>query len=367
MRRQDIQLLALARKGDAAARSEAGRRYLTGAPGFPRHVRTGIDYLTHPSVTALPAAGCLIAECLTLDELVVYQQVAALKRAAASDSARAQAKLAIWIWLRCGHFADVSRLLSISAEAGYPPARLALAALEPSPTAHALVAVLRIFSDSRDMDGPTVAMLAARSALADKRLSQLSLSLSMAVLLASSLTNELAQLIAGAVHLSVELAVPLTGRGPDSIEKALETCASRGDHGAAYTLGRALCGLPVGAIGARNLTNASNLRKGVGMLLRAADAGREDAWLHLHRVHGDRNSSVCNPQMARFYLEKAARAGLVDAQRRLGALLLRSSETVEQSERAIEWLHRAASEGDLHAPRLLRSLVLPLGRVRRSI
>ena len=62
MRRQDIQLLASARKGDTVSRCEAGRRYLSGSDGFPKHLRTGIEYLTHPSVAKMPEAKNAIAE-----------------------------------------------------------------------------------------------------------------------------------------------------------------------------------------------------------------------------------------------------------------------------------------------------------------
>jgi hypothetical protein len=101
------------------------------------------------------------------------------------------------------------------------------------------------------------------------------------------------------------------------------------------------------------------MRKGVALLLRAADAGRDEAWLHLYRMHGDHSLSVANPQMARFCLEKAALGGQVEAQRKLGALLLRAADTLADSEQAIEWLQKAARADDAHARALLQSLVLP--------
>ena len=48
MRRQNILLLAQARH-NPTARCEVGRRYLLGIEGLPRHVATGIEYLTHSS------------------------------------------------------------------------------------------------------------------------------------------------------------------------------------------------------------------------------------------------------------------------------------------------------------------------------
>ena len=64
--------------------------------------------------------------------------------------------------------------------------------------------------------------------------------------------------------------------------------------------------------------------------------------------------------MARFFLEKAAAQGDPASQRRLGALLLREASDIADAERALAWLHRAACRADLHAIRLLRSLVLPV-------
>lgn len=99
MRRQDIQLLTLARQGDPAARSKAGRRYLVGGDGFPRHVATGIEYLSHPSVRELPETACAIAESLPLQDLLDLKQEDALHKAAAAGSPLAQFKLGVWMAL----------------------------------------------------------------------------------------------------------------------------------------------------------------------------------------------------------------------------------------------------------------------------
>lgn len=127
-----------------------------------------------------------------------------------------------------------------------------------------------------------------------------------------------------------------------------------------FALGRLLCGIACGALEPRWGARSLNLRKGAALLLRAADAGEVRAWIHLHRLSSDHRCSVANPQMARFFLEKAAAKGDAESQRRLGALLLREVSTIEDSEQALSWLHRAARHGDLHAVRLLQSLVLPV-------
>lgn len=333
MRRQDIQLLALARQGDAAARCEAGRRYLLGIDGFAQHIATGLDYLGPLAGAAGPdqtRAATLIAECLPLETLVALQQDAALALAAARGSPSARLKLGLWRALREGDIDEGWRLLEQAARGG--PA----------------------------VDAPRVVMLAAQHAADANQLKPLLACLCIALRLSSAVDDERAALIVAAVRLAEAEGQTLHGLPAAIIEAALDLCAQRGDRDAAYALGRALCGIDCGAIAAREIAPDGNLRKGVALLLRAADAGCEPAWLHLYRMHGDSRVSVANPQMARFCLEKAARSGQPEAQRKLGALLLRAADRLADSEAAIGWLHAAAAQGDAHADTLLRSLVLPL-------
>ena len=364
MRRQDVQLLALAKQGDTAARCEAGRRYLIGADGFPRHVATGLDYLTHPNVRELPQAARIIAETLALEDLLELQQEGALARAAASGSASAQVKLGVWLCVRHQRQEEGMRWLAAAAASGHEAARRALEALEQSGGDEASPEFLRTLTLSGDLNGPLVAVIAARHALAERELTRLTNSLRIALALGATanagVTAELAELIAAAVRLAEESAQPLSGLSPQAIETALDMRTSRGDRDAAYALGRALCGIDCGTLAPTALAEGPNMRKGVALLLRAADAGREEAWLHLYRMHGDHNLSVANPQMARFCLEKAALGGQTEAQRKLGALMLRGADSLADSEQAIQWLHQAASADDHHARRLMKSLVLPL-------
>ena len=179
-------------------------------------------------------------------------------------------------------------------------------------------------------------------------------------MVAPRLTHALSDLVVAAVLWAEREKHSLRGLAPDQIEASLELAIVRGDRDAACLLGRARCGIDSGTLAPARLTTSQNLRKGVALLLRAADAGRDDAWLALYATHADHRSSVSNPQMARFFLEKAAMAGQSEAQRKLGALILRGSNSVVESEQAIAWLHAAANQGDAHAQHLLGSLVLPL-------
>lgn len=325
MRRQDIQLLALARQGDAAARREVGRRYLLGSDGFPHHVASGLDYLGRDDD---PAAARIVAESLPLAELLMLAQLPALERAAAAGSGPAQRKLAAWRCLRDGgELATLPR-------------------------------------DDHALQLPAAARIAAQQALAGAPLAQASRCLANALALADG-TDEaaagaLASLVIDAVQRAETEAVPLQGLAANALSTLLEQRAMQGDRIAAYALGRALCGIPNPAFAPELFAEHQNMRRGAAFLLRAADAGQDDAWLHLYRLHADHRLSVANPQMARFFLEKAATRGLAEAQRKLGALLLREATALAESEQAIHWLHQAADQGDAPARELLDSLVLPV-------
>ena len=368
MRRQDIQLLALARQGDTAARCEAGRRYLLGVDGFPQHIATGLDYLSHANVRELPQAARIVAESLALEDILQLKQENALAQAAAAGSATAQVKLGVWLCVRHGKVEEGARWLDKAGAAGHESAIRAMTALRQPDADDPMTGFLNTLTASGDLKGPLVATISAQQALAERDLQRLAGSLRTALALAHTsthtsaptLTTELAELVTAAVKLAEESAKPLLGIEPHAIETALDMRTNRGDRDAAYALGRALCGIPCGVLAPEALAAGPNMRKGVALLLRAADGGCEEAWLHLYRMHGDHRLSVANPQMARFCLEKAALGGQTEAQRKLGALILRASDTLADSEQAIEWLHQAGQKGDTHAKSLMQSLVLPL-------
>ncbi|MBC8056138.1 MAG: sel1 repeat family protein [Rhizobiales bacterium] len=360
MRRQDIQLLALARQGDTAARCEAGRRYLLGVDGFPQHIATGLDYLNHANVRELPQAARIVAESLALEDILQLRQEGVLAQAAAAGSAPAQVKLGVWLCVRHGKVEEGARWLDKAGAAGHEAAMRAMAALRQPDAEDPMTAFLSTLTASGDLKGPLVATISAQQALAERDLPRLAGSLRTALALTPVVTTELAELVTAAVKMAEENGRPLLGIDPQAIEAALDMRTSRGDRDAAYALGRALCGIPCGVLVPETLAAGPNMRKGVALLLRAADGGCEEAWLHLYRMHGDHRLSVANPQMARFCLEKAALGGQTEAQRKLGALMLRASDTLADSEQAIQWLYQAAAKGDRHATSLMQSLVLPL-------
>jgi len=363
MRRQDIQLLAQARQGDAAARCEVGRRYLLGVQGFARHVGTGLDYLNHASLAADANAARVIADSLALHELLALNQQPALARAAAAGSVGAQVKQAAWCAAQPDGLADAKRWLALAAQAGHAGAQQAQQALAGAQREDAPRLLWQSLNASTDIDGRTIARQAAQQALLAGELRHLGACLRAALALGDGLDAELATLVVAAVRLAEATGQVLHGLPAAAVRDSLESRASQGDRDAAFTLGRGLCGIACDALPADVFADQQNMRKGAAFLLRAADAGADAAWLHLYRLHADHRLSVANPQLARFFLEKAALRGQAQAQRKLGALLLREASALADSEQAIAWLHQAATQGDAHARTLLQSLVLPVGVV----
>lgn len=364
MRRQDIRLLAMARSGDVQARCEVGRRYLLGADGFPRHLASGIEHLSHPSVALLPQAAQIVAECMTLDEIVQARMLGALQRAADAGLAIAQAKLGAWWLARHAGSGAGSALLQSAAVQGHAPAQAALDDGRRVPATSgpgaSLSAALQALAQHKLLDAGVVSLAAAHEALQAGDLAAAGAALSAALTLCDPTPPELSELVVRAVEAAEAAGVTLVSLPASAVESLLEARATAGDRYAAYALGRALCGIDLGRMPAGAIAEGQNMRKGAALLLRAADAGCDEAWLHLYRIHSDNRLSVANPQMARFFLEKAALRGMAEAQRRLGALVLRAASTLQESEQALGWLHQAAQQGDDHAQLLLRSLVLPL-------
>ncbi len=335
MQRPQLRLLSLARSGDAQARCEVARRYLCGSHGFPRHLPSALDHLGHPALAGSAEAAQIVAELLPLEHIVRSGWLPALQRMAEAGLAPARAKHGIWRRLRHGDIAATD-------------------------DADTLADALQALARDGLLDASAVAHLAASQALASGELHAAALALSTALTLDDAADGELAELAVRLVEAAQSGGHLPSALPPRRLAPLLEARAGQGDHVAAYALGRALCGLPVGRLSPAALTEGNNLRKGAALLLRAADAGCHEAWLHLYRLHAEHGSSVANPQMARFFLEKAAAQGSAEAQRRLGALLLREASCLAATEQALGWLHRAAAQGDGHARQLLHSLVLPL-------
>lgn len=363
MRRQDIQLMARARQGDAASRQELARRYLQGTEGFGRHVATGLDYLNHPTIAGSVQAAVVIAESLSLNELIKLKQLDALRDAARGGSVLAQFKIGLWLSLAGSNPADADNWLSAAAQGGHGLAQQLVGTARlsaPQGRVAAFDACVRLGKKGPALEAAELGMLAIEAAIRNNDMGALAELLACIVKALPARTGGLSETVLKV--LAVAQATPgwKPLADPAAIEECLGECAAQGDASAALMLGRALCGFDCGTLAASALCAGPNLRKGAALLLRAGDAGQSEAWELLHRIHADHHCSVANPSMARYFLEKAASAGVVQAQRRLGALMLRSAASLHDSEEAIRWLHAAAAAGDAHAAGLLRSLVLPV-------
>ena len=281
--------------------------------------------------------------------------------AAKTDSAVCKFKQGLWTLAVGRDPQEATKLMSAAAAAGHEAAQGALDAMQRQDDATSpLQRVLQSLTADAGIDADEIALMAARSALDASDLDHLLDALAAGTSLQPKGDVELDDFIVQATRLAASQQRDVKRLSPELVEASLDRRAHQGDSWAAFTLGRALCGIDADGLAASDLAAAAALRRGTALLFRAADAGWTDAWLHLYRLHADQKLPIANAQLARFCLEKAAHVGNRQAQTKLGALMLKSSGTLAETEQAIGWLHKAANEGDDHALDLLSSLHLPL-------
>lgn len=359
MRRQDLQLLNRARAGDTNARCEVGRRYLLGTDGFPQNSELAMSYLYGSLQRGEAAAHVVVAECMSLRDVISHDRMESLHVAAARGSATAQFNLAVWILLTSEKVNAARSWMERARSSGHEDARMTLEEFGVDLRA-ATTEILRICSRTQPIDAPEIARRAVLHILDEEDEGPLQRAMICMIDCSAVLTPGVADVVLRIVEKARGLSSWEEMAQPSVFENCLEDCAARGNPSAASILGRAYCGIDQGAVSASSITTCRNLRKGAALLLRAADAGVHDAWDVLYRIHSDNRSSVANPQMARFFLEKAASTGEAQAQRRLGVLILKSAATLHESEAAMSWLYSSAQQGDEAAEEVLRSLVLPV-------
>jgi TPR repeat protein len=345
----------LAKRGDTAARLKLGESYLVGTPGVPRNLAVGLGYLQAALPQARRQASVCMALNLSLRELVGNGLLEPLKIAAEHEDAGRQ-KLAAWHLIRGETGLALACLERCS---GALPSHLAN--LSAAYTPGALLQALQILRAVQPEDIVEVMAHEAGQAVA---LGESPRAVRMLEVLADlphvTLCPAIQRLISDLVHRAEEAGHGLGRLAVAWIEISLDRRAAVGDPHACHALGRALAGLPCAHLAPDALVHAQNLRKAAALLLRAADGGIAVAWLHLFRICSDYRSSVANPALARFCLEKAAQQGLAEAERRLGALVLRDATCIESMEHGIALLHAAADKNDALARSLLHSLTLPV-------
>ncbi len=358
MRRQDVQLLALARQGDHDALCEVGLRYLKGAKGFPKYTELGLEYLSHQGLSKSDRAPRIIAESLPLGELVQRSQLIALTSAAHLGSRSACLKLGVWRALTRSDPDSARRMWSQASQMGCENASRALDAYHESP--NPLLSALAVLVEVSEVDVSASVSWALAQAVSASEVPLLLRNLEFAVALPVGNSPALCDAVCDAMMSLQRLRTSMPALDGSRLQSILEDCVRRGNSAAALILGRAMCGIDTAFADSTNLAPKRNLRGGTALLLRAADAGMSDAWLLLHHVHADGQGSVANPQAARFFLEKAAGTGNVNAQRQLGALILKSAIDASEFELGMHWMSQASSQGDAIAKSLLRSFVLPV-------
>jgi TPR repeat protein len=359
MKRENIALLALARH-EPAAKRELGRRYLTGTGGFPRHEHLALEYLSHPSICATDEVARIIGEHLPLERIVALGHEATLTRAAEAGSVDAQFKLGVWLSMVRDSQPKGLKWLAAARQGGHHAAGQVLNALAGKGDSgrDALFDALRSYAH---VPLDVICISAAERAAQRGQQHEMAECLRQSLLSGTAISVVAARLVKHVIQLAATSAIEIRHLSAEQIQTCLQLLVADGDMEAALILGRAYCGIGLPTVAPGQIVPGPNLRMGAALLLRAADSGSREAWMHLHRVHADHRCSVANPQLSRFFLEKAAALGDVEAQRRLGAALLKSAARVADSETAIHWLHAAATQGDQPALALLRTLVLPIG------
>ena len=358
MNRDNIRLLARARH-DADARLEVGRRYLQGLEGFPRNELLGVEYLSHPHLDQSISAARVVCEALGLDRLVAFDRLGMLSRLAATGHADAQFKLGVWLGAGLGQRKEAMRWLASAARSQHEGAARVVAVVAVLDDARWIRGFADAVSQCSNIPLRRVLDLAARRARDASDMPTLLHCCVLALAQRGPITADLARQVLHVLRHAPSLTTDGTISSTD-LEGCLEALVAEGDHDASFLLGCALCGLPNPEFSTGTSAIGRSMRKGVALLLRSADSGHHAAWMHLYKLHADNRGSLANPQLARFFLEKAAAHGDPVAQRVIGALTMRTASTLKESEAAIAWLHAAANQDDRLAMRLLESLVLPL-------
>ncbi len=319
----------------------------------------GLEYLNSAGLSDWEIA-IATAHSLSLAEIIQFKQIDALRIAAESNDIKALLKLGFWLLLHQPTFEQGVTLLQRAHKDLH---------IDPAAFSHGedLQGFASLLKRTQSLDenafllsaeGLDIVLTAAREALNNRDFTSFERCLNLAIYIRPSLDDDIAALVAESIRTAEQSGIDFIRVPPATVQSCLERRCGKLDYSDAFTLGRALCGLPCGAVAAEKIVKATNFRKGAALLLRAADDGHEDAWLHLYRLHSNHETSIANPQMARFCLEKAAATGRAIARRKLGATVLREATSLVEWERGISLLFLASQGKDELSTQLLKTLVL---------
>lgn len=353
MRRRDFHLQMAARKGVPEACIEVARRYFVGGDGFPKNHRLGLAYLQQELLRGTPAAVDLIGQHASLETLISHSVRHVLERAASRGNQSAMLKLGVWCLLSSAQRKEGAEWLLKGEE---PWRSLASETMQPVDLAQLMRSLrFRQLMSARDVLEIAVYKALDADALDDARFCLLAL---LDFDPSSWRVQPLGVTVLRLVRLAMSTGSRL-GLPPNLVEACLLSRSEQGDLEAQYVLGCAYLGAGLGPLCADELVSGKDLRRGRALLLRAADAGRPDAWMLLYEASEQCRGAAYDGEMSRFFLEKAAAADLVHAQRMLGVLLLREACSLERAEHAVQKIGCAAERGDEQARRILATLVLP--------
>lgn len=361
MRRENIRLRSLAKHGDKDAKLKLGEIYLVGEDGLARNIPLGLEYLLSLLPLEQERVVSAIARHLSIKELLDFGQIDQLRVAAGFDE-DARLKLAAWLLIK-GQDEQAFAWLERNDDATGDKIKMCLGAVMSRNASDALRVISKLFHFS------IFELVAHEARLA---IDAGNIKLAQAILRGSNSVREdipsaVYQLVVDVIQNVEARGGDLSGISIDLLEASLEIGAAEGHPYACYALGRALAGMNCGHLRPPQLVRSPNLRKAAALLLQSGDAGISQAWLDLFRVCSGYRSSVGNPTMARFCLEKAAQQGLPEATRRLGVVVLREATQIHAMERGVALLFDAASKGDFQAKVLLDSLVLPVNGCEREM
>ncbi|HVZ42196.1 MAG TPA: hypothetical protein VHA82_00180 [Ramlibacter sp.] len=349
---EDIRLRDAAKRGDAQACLAMAERLFSGSKRLSRNYLLGLAYLQQELNRKSKAAILLLANSVPLDILLAQQLHPYLREAAALGSCLATLKLGTLLALRSESRGEGTRLIKRSGICEGVIGDLEFD--DPCAVARFLKQL-----PPRVANGPELALWGARAALNEQSVEHACYFVAVAAN-SMPLDYRLAKIVSSTVHLAAASQRTRLDLPVDLVEHSLLACSARGEIDAQFVLGCAFAGMPYGQLMPQRIVRTRNFEKAAALLLRAADAGECQAWLKLSQMTPSFRGAISSKGIARFFLEKAALAGVLEAQTKLGAALLKEATTLERAEEGIAWLGLAARKSCPMARELLRTLVLPI-------
>lgn len=361
MKREMLPVLQMARRGDPEAMHQLGRGYLCGHAPFSLHPETGIRYLLRAAAGGCVDALATLAETLSLKEIVRYQLLPQLQQAATRGVRAAELKLGLWLTTETDGRSDGLYWLRRAAGSGVPEARIAYAnALVEEVSPGATSQALRLLRAESLAGNPRAWAPLAQAALGAGDLPLFAHALERACRVAGDLDGTLSVLVLEALNAERRGGLTPVCFPPSLLRAALTQRVDDGDASAMLFLGRALCGLDENLRQRAEISNNRRLGIALTLLTAAANSGETEAWLALADLYCRRPRLPFAAPSLRYCLDRAVSAGSLEAALRLGRLLLETSQTGQDLQRAVELLYAAAQRGGSDAQALLVRMVLPV-------